>query len=130
MPSGLTPSSETEESVAPSVTVGRYVLGEELGAGAMGVVHAAFDPELNRRVALKLVRSSPNDLGEAARAERLVREARAMARLTHPNVVTAHDVGRAGDHVFIAMELVVGQTLTRWLAERRRSWREILAVFV
>jgi tetratricopeptide (TPR) repeat protein len=110
--------------------VGRYVLGEELGAGAMGVVHAAFDPELGRRVALKLVRTSPDDPAEATRAERLVREARAMARLTHPNVVTVHDVGRAGDHVFIAMELVVGQTLTRWLAERRRSWREILAVFV
>src|SRR5687768_3429101 len=92
----------------------------------MGVVYEAHDPELDRMVALKLLRA--DEAGETRRA-RLQREAQAMARLSHPNVVTVHDVGAAGDHVFLAMELVDGVTLKRWLMEPRTP-REVLAMFV
>ncbi|HTM19138.1 MAG TPA: serine/threonine-protein kinase, partial [Kofleriaceae bacterium] len=105
----------------------RFVVEEVLGAGGMGVVMAAVDPELGRRVALKVLRP---DLASALDQGRLVREAQAMARLSHPNVVTVYDVGRAGDNVFIAMELVDGQTLRGWLRQRPRSWREVVTVFV
>ena len=111
--------------------VGRYVLRDRLGAGAMGVVFTAHDPELDRAIAIKLLRS---DLGAAAPrlplTARLLREAQAMAQLAHPNVVAVHDVGWFGDHVFLAMELVQGQTLAQWLAAARRSASEVLAMFI
>src|SRR5688572_27132021 len=93
----------------------------------MGVVYEARDPELDRMVALKLLRA---DQADETRRARLQREAQGMARLSHPNVVTVHDVGSAGDHVFLAMELVDGVTLKRWLAERPRPRRDVLAMFV
>jgi eukaryotic-like serine/threonine-protein kinase len=99
-----------------------------VGQGGMGEVYAAYDPKLDRRIALKLLRL--DDIGGAARREsRLVREAQAIARLSHPNVVTVHDVGTIGDRTFVAMEYVDGGTLSAWLAADRRSQREILAVF-
>src|SRR5579862_4622058 len=88
-------------------TLGRYRLERMLGEGGMGVVHAAFDPDLERRVALKVLRSA--DGSDEAR-QRLLREARAMARLTHANVVTVHEVGTAGDRDYVAMELIDGET--------------------
>jgi tetratricopeptide (TPR) repeat protein len=103
-------------------SVGRYMVIERLGAGGMGVVYAAFDPELGRKVALKLVIRGDQ--------ERMLREAQALARLAHPNVVAIHDVGKHDDRVFVAMELVAGKTLSAWLRERPRSWREIVAMFV
>ena len=106
---------------------GRYQIVRPLGAGGMGVVYQARDLELQRAVALKMLRPS-GDAG--ALRERLLGEARAMARLSHPNVLAVHDVGTLGDAVFLAMELVEGQTLTAWLAQRRRSWREVLEVFL
>ncbi|HKE17313.1 MAG TPA: serine/threonine-protein kinase, partial [Kofleriaceae bacterium] len=106
-------------------TVHRYVLLEEVGAGAMGVVYAAHDYGLDRKVALKLVR----DPGRSA-GERLLREAKALAQLSHPNVVTVFDVGSYRDQVFVAMELVAGQTLRSWLAEAPRTRREIVEVFL
>ena len=107
--------------------VGRYLLERELGSGGMGVVYAAYDPELGRKVAIKLVRpaSGGMDLGKA----RLLREAQAMAQVTHPNVVAIHDVGTVEDQVFIAMEYIEGSTLGEWLAARKRSWREITSMF-
>ena len=108
-------------------SVGRFIVLDRLGHGGMGVVHAAFDPELDRKVALKLVLPERSG-GPQARA-RLLREAQAMARLAHPNVVAVHDVGAVDDRVWIAMEYVGGRTLTRWLAEARRSWREIVDMF-
>src|SRR3954464_8342111 len=93
-------------------TLGRYRLERTLGEGGMGVVHAAFDPDLERRVALKVLRTV--DGGGEAR-QRLLREARAMARLTHANVVTVHEVGTAGDRDYVAMELIEGATLADWL---------------
>ncbi len=107
----------------------RYVVLDRLGAGAMGLVYAAYDPKLDRRVALKLlhVRAGP-EVG-SRRGQRLLREAQAMAQLTHPNVVTVHDVGTADGRVFLAMEYVQGRTLTQWLGDGP-SWREVLDVFI
>ncbi len=107
-------------------SIGRYDIVDQLGAGAMGVVYEAIDPVLRRRVAIKVLhRTSVHGRAEA----RLVREARAMACLSHPNVVQVYDAGQADGRVFIAMELVEGTTLRRWLRERARSAREIAAMF-
>ncbi|MEM7156061.1 MAG: protein kinase [Myxococcota bacterium] len=118
-----------KSSAPPSPTVGRYQLGRRLGAGGMGVVFEAHDPELHRQVAIKLLHPGQSDEAEMTR-ERLLREARAMARLAHPNVVAVHDVGRVGEQVFVAMELVEGDTLTRWLKASPRSRAEIVERFV
>lgn len=106
--------------------VGRYLLIEPIGAGGMGVVYRAYDPQLEREVAVKLVRFGAAD-SEAQR--RLLTEARVLARLAHPNVVAVHDAGVRGDEVFIAMELVKGTTLDRWLTLSKRSARAVLDVF-
>ncbi|MGZ3406978.1 MAG: serine/threonine-protein kinase, partial [Polyangia bacterium] len=108
--------------------IGRYRVLEVLGAGGMGVVYGAFDPELQRKVALKLVRAEFAELDAELRA-RLVREAQAMARIRHPNVITVFDVGTFDDRLFVAMEIIDGTTLTSWQAERTRSVDEILRVF-
>ena len=106
--------------------VGRYVIEDRLGAGGMGVVYAAVDSELRRRVALKLLR--PTGTGELVRrgSERLRREAQALAALSHPNVVAVFDIGTHGGHVFVAMELVDGDNLGGWLRRAPRSTREIV----
>src|SRR6476661_1828390 len=108
-------------------TLGRYRLERTIGEGGMGVVHAAFDPDLERRVALKVLRAADGG-GDEAR-QRLLREARAMARLTHPNVVTVHEVGSASGRDYVAMELVDGETLAEWLRAQKRSEDEILDAF-
>jgi eukaryotic-like serine/threonine-protein kinase len=106
--------------------LGRYEITDVIGAGAMGFVFAANDPELGRTVALKLLRS--NDTTAEALRPRLLREAQALAKLSHPNVVTVHDVGMFAEHLFVALEWVDGGTLATWLAQRR-SRREIVAAF-
>ncbi len=106
--------------------VGRYIVLELVGTGAMSTVYAAHDPDLDRLIALKLLRS--HDGGDELRA-RLLREAKAMARLSHPDVITVHDVGTYGSQLFVAMELVVGGTLRDWLACEVRDWPDVLAVF-
>jgi eukaryotic-like serine/threonine-protein kinase len=107
---------------------GRFVVLGGLGSGGMGIVLSALDPDLDRKVAIKLLRA---ELGDHARARPLLqREAQVMARLAHPNVVAVYEVGRVGDQPFIAMEMVDGTTLHAWLAERPRGWREIVAMFV
>jgi serine/threonine protein kinase/tetratricopeptide (TPR) repeat protein len=120
------------ELVGRGARVGRYVVLDPLGAGAMGVVYRAYDPELDRDVALKLVRV----LGESARGDearaRLVREAQSLARVAHPNVVAVYDASTYGDHVFVAMELVEGVNLEEWLAANapeRRSCHAIASRF-
>jgi serine/threonine protein kinase len=110
------------------VCFGRYELIEEIGAGAMGVVWTARDMDLDRQVALKLIRSGGRSLPELR--GRLLGEARAMARLSHPNVVTVHDVGTTEEGLFIAMEHLDGGTLDRWLDASPRSWREVVDKFV
>lgn len=101
---------------------GRFVVLERLGSGGAGFVHRAYDPQLDRSVAVKVLHAC----GATAR---LLAEARAMAKLRHPNVVTVYDVGEAEDRVWLAMEYVEGGTLRAWLDAVPRSEREILAVF-
>jgi serine/threonine protein kinase len=123
------PSERAEEAsrLPRGTRVGRYVVQELVGTGAMSTVYAAHDPDLDRLIALKLLRS--HDGGDELRA-RLFREAKAMARLSHPDVITVHDVGAYGALLFVAMELVVGGTLRDWLAREARDWRQVLAVFL
>src|SRR6185503_14183722 len=108
--------------------VGRYRVLGLIGRGGMGEVYAAYHPDLERRIALKIVDESGPDSTE--RRARLLREARAIARLSHPNVVTVHDAGTLGDRVYIAMELVEGETVAAWLRAVPRSWREVVDVFI
>jgi serine/threonine protein kinase len=116
-----------EERLSPGTAVGRYIVQDVLGAGGMGVVYSAFDPELDRKVAIKLLQARPGG-SESGGQTWLVREAQAMARLAHPNVVTVYDVGAMpGDRVFVAMELVEGITLREWM-KQGHTWRESLAV--
>jgi predicted Ser/Thr protein kinase len=112
--------------VGAGTRVGRYVIEERLGAGGMGVVYAAVDSELHRRVAVKLLR--PDDGGELGTQgrERLMREARMLASLSHPNVVTVFDVGTHEANLFLAMELVEGGNLNAWLRRARRTTEEIV----
>ncbi|HEY6037936.1 MAG TPA: serine/threonine-protein kinase [Kofleriaceae bacterium] len=110
--------------------VGRYVVLDVIGQGGMGVVYAAYDPELDRKVAIKLLQAGADGSGSSSAGSQtwLVREAQAMARLSHPNVVAVHDVGVVGDRVFIAMELVAGTTLRTWIKAERRTWQDVIAV--
>lgn len=109
--------------------VDRFIVLKTLGVGGMGVVYAAHDPELGRKVALKLLLPGAGGSGDADRT-RLVREGQALAKLSHPNVVAVHDVGVHDDRVWIAMEFVAGQTLAAWAKERPRRCSEILAMLV
>jgi len=129
------------------VALSRYIIFQRIGTGGAGLVYQAYDPELDRKVAIKILhtRGSRGRRGTA----RLMREAQAMARLSHPNVIAVHDVGHYTESdlgfelgsapeeleipprgVFVVMELVPGTDLASWLESERRSWREIVAVFV
>ena len=108
------------------ITIGHFRIVRELGAGGMGVVFEAYDPDLDRKVAIKVVRG--RDASTEAGA-RLIREAQAMAKLAHPHVVAVHEVGTIAGEVFLVMELVVGETLATWL-ETPRPWRDIVGAFV
>jgi tetratricopeptide (TPR) repeat protein len=117
----------TTPMIGPGARIGRYVVVETLGAGGMGVVFRAQDPELGRLVALKMVRAV--DDAEALQS-RLIREAQAMARLSHPNVVTVYDLLIERGRLFIAMELIEGMSLARWLTSAKRNPKEIVQSFV
>jgi tRNA A-37 threonylcarbamoyl transferase component Bud32/ABC-type branched-subunit amino acid transport system substrate-binding protein len=123
----MPPPRDVDHPLAPGDHVGRYEILRWIGAGAMGNVYAAHDPALDRKVALKLLRAR---LATPRLEARLLREAKAMARLSHPEIISVFDGGRHGDHLFIAMELVSGGTLRTWLGARPRTWREVLSVFV
>ena len=115
----------------PGDTIGRYEVIEVLARGGMGVVYKAHDPELDRHIALKLLRSTI--VGEAKRVEqreRMLREAQALAQLAHPNVITVFDAGIVDGDVFIAMELVEGATLSAWLDRSGLSRAQIVTVLV
>jgi tetratricopeptide (TPR) repeat protein len=118
---------EALPAFAPGSTIGHFRVVRELGAGGMGVVFEAHDPDLDRHVAIKVVRD--RNAGSAA-GVRLIAEAQAMARLAHPNVVGVHEVGTIENQVFVVMELVRGDTLAAWLDRHPRPWRDIVAVFV
>ncbi|WP_434421896.1 serine/threonine-protein kinase [Nannocystis pusilla] len=121
---------EVSSAIEPSTTVaggklGRFMILEPLGSGAMGVVYTAYDETLDRKVAVKVLR----DTGDSAQ-RRLLREAQAMARVSHPNVVTVLEAGVAGGQVYVAMEFIRGQTLGAWLQAGPRGWQEVVEVFV
>ncbi len=117
-------------ALPPGTRLGRYEIVEVLGSGGMGVVYRARDPALGRDVAVKLIHQYRAYLSDAGdREARLLREAQALARLSHPNVVAAYDVGTHDDAVFVAMELIAGVSLAAWLTGRR-GFREVLDVLL
>ncbi len=108
----------------------RFVVLNRLGVGGMGIVYVAHDPLLNRQVALKVLRAGASGTARATEARaRLLREAQAMARLSHPNVITVHEVGTVDDEIFLVMELNDGSTLRQWLDGAPRPWQEVVDVF-
>src|SRR6185295_14681025 len=113
------PPEQEQAAFSRGQALGRYIVLDELGAGGQGVVLAAYDPELDRKVALKLLKQGASGSSGSDGQIRLLREAQAMARLNHPNVIAVHDVGTLGDQVFVAMELVDGGTLKGWLKQPR-----------
>ena len=124
--SGTASGHAAPDELTPGTAVGRYMILSRLGAGAMGVVYAAYDPELDRKVAIKLLRHVGVD--PRSRAV-LLAEAQALARLAHPNVIHVYEVGETRERVFIAMEFVRGQTLRQWLRQPR-PWPEVVAMFL
>ncbi|MFY2563519.1 protein kinase domain-containing protein [Corallococcus terminator] len=119
------------EPLIPGTSLGRYVVMARIGAGGMGVVYSARDPELDRRVALKILRFDTIQPARLAEAQgRLLREAQATARVVHPNVVAIHDFGRVDERVFLAMEFVEGTTLGARMRAGRMPWREVLGLFL
>ncbi|MCG8463104.1 MAG: serine/threonine-protein kinase [Holophagales bacterium] len=126
--SGSSEGAELLDPLRRGSIVGRYVVLELLGSGGLGVVYSAYDPILDRKIAVKLLRPSSREKGSQ---RRLRREAQALAKLNHPNVVTVFDVGEMDDRVFLAMELVEGEHLGLWLkrhAEGRRG--EVVGLFL
>lgn len=114
---------------AEAQRIGGYVVLEELGRGGMGVVYSAYDRKLDRKLALKLM--LPRARGTTAQA-RFLREAQALAKLSHPNIIQIHEVGTTGEAVYIAMEFVAGQTLSDWAHADGdgRHWRELLDALI
>lgn len=117
--------------LARGQTIGRYVVIECLGVGGMGVIYSAWDPKLDRKLAIKIVRDRNGRLSSDRSRVRLLREGQALARLRHANVITVHDVGTHDGRVFVAMEFVEGQTLQQWLLRSPRPpLRELIDVFL
>ena len=112
---------------AESARVGRYAVLRRLGAGGMGVVYVAYDEQLDRKIALKLVHPGHHDPDASARSRR---EAQALARLSHPNVVQVYEVGEYQGQVYLAMEFVPGHTLRAWQTQTPRPWRTIVAMYL
>ena len=117
-----------EEGQAPRI--GNYYLLERVGAGAMGVVYAAYDPDLDRKVAVKFLKSREKNVGGSPHHQRLVREARALAKLSHANVVTVHGVGESDHGTYVAMEYIDGMDLAEWTKQNECGWRDIVAVYL
>ncbi len=118
-------AAEARPRLAAGALVDRFVILHELGEGAASVVYAAYDPELDRKVALKLLRSRGPSVDD-----KLLREGRALAKLSHPNVVSVYEVGDADGQLYIALELVAGVTVRQWTKLTSRRWREIRDVYV
>src|SRR5262245_30962033 len=130
------PPASDPELAAPldrGAQVGRYLVLGRIGEGGMGVVYAGYDPELDRKVAIKLLRAAPKKRSASDSTDtqaRLLREAQALARISHPNVVPIYDVGTYQERVFIAMEFVEGTTAKKWIKEKRPAWREVVEMFL
>ena len=119
---------ESDRPLLPGSRLDRYHILEPIGEGAMGVVYAAYDPDLDRKVALKVLRDSKRRSEERSMM-RLLREAQAMARLSHPNVITVHEARVVDQRLFISMEFVQGCTLKQWLARNKPDWQTVLTLF-
>jgi tetratricopeptide (TPR) repeat protein len=132
---GLARAALPEPGGAAHVKMGRYHILRMLGEGGMGCVYEAYDPELDRKLAIKVlhpgVRTHGDETLVARTRARLIREAKSLAKLAHPNVVPIFDVGLIDDEsVFLAMEFVPGMTLGNWLLRHRPSWREALEIIL
>jgi serine/threonine protein kinase/tetratricopeptide (TPR) repeat protein len=131
-PRARSSSVPLERTLERGDKIGRYVVLGTIGRGGMGVVYSAWDPQLDRKIALKLVGvTTPDETTSELGSQhaRLLREAQSLARLEHPNVVKVHDVGLHVDQIYIAMEHVEGHSLREWLRTRRRSVRTIVEVY-
>src|SRR5688572_24837441 len=141
----LPPVDHTEQVPAPAGPVdtsalrrgsslGRYVVLDVLGRGGMGIVYAAYDPELDRKIAVKLVKWGSSSTAGTGGRSRLQREAQALAKLTHSNIVGVYDVGTIGDAIFVAMEFISGETIAAWIKRRWPAdpphWRDVLSIMV
>jgi hypothetical protein len=124
---GLPASASPSPRLERGDSIGRYLVIGIAGVGGMGVVYAAYDVKLDRKVAVKLLRAA--DSG-AERHARVLREAQAMARVTHPNVVPIYEVGEFADRIFLAMEFVEGTTLRDWQRAEGRSWEEVIGAYL
>ncbi|HEX2574646.1 MAG TPA: serine/threonine-protein kinase [Polyangia bacterium] len=113
-------------------SVGRYIVLEPIGRGGLSVLYAAFDPDLGRKVALKFLRPelSRDSTASSQPRGRLLREAQAIARVSHPNVIAVYEVGTHGEEVYIAEELVEGVDLAEWLRQERRDTQAVLDVLL
>ena len=120
---------ERERELRAGEALGRYIVLGRVASGGMGTIYAAHDPKLDRKVALKILRFEPEHTAAIDGGARLLREAQTMGKLAHPNVVTVYDVGAEGSDLFVAMELVDGQSVAAWL-EQPRPWREVIDVFL
>jgi len=107
--------------------IDRYAVLDWLGEGGMGVVYGAYDPKLERRVAIKVLRTETERAEDGAR---LLREAQSLARVSHPNVIAVYDAGEHEGHIFIAMEHVRGGTMAEWLRREKPPWRTVLARYL
>lgn len=133
---GVTPTLEGPTSedtgrqpvviVANQNRIGRFVLLRQIGEGGMGSVFAAYDEDLDRKVAIKILRKPEASI----QLQRTLHEAKALARVSHPNVVSIYEVGQTKDSVYIAMEYVEGGTLLSWQVKQPRSWPEVLSMYL
>lgn len=126
---GSTPD-DSRTAITRGTTISRYLVVGRIGAGAMGVVYSAYDPELDRKLAVKLLKQDPHRPASRESKLRLLREAQALARLSHPNIIAVFDTGTHGEDVFIAMEFVQGETLTAWLRASQRRPATILQAYL
>ncbi len=131
--SGVAEDVADDEGVEPGTKIGRYTVLEVVGSGGVGVVYAAYDPSLDRKVAVKRLRRSKL-VGQTEavnqRRTRLIREAQALARLSHPNVIPVYEVATFDEQIYVTMEFVEGVTLREWIAEQPRGWSEIVGMYV
>jgi serine/threonine protein kinase/WD40 repeat protein len=135
------PKDRRDETTAPApapapearddepTRIGRFVVIKRIGEGGMGMVYAAYDDALDRKVAVKLLHPRGSEAGNDART-RLIREAQALARLSHPSVIHVYEVDTWQDQVYVAMEFVDGGTLGQWQRQEGRGWREVLEAYV
>jgi eukaryotic-like serine/threonine-protein kinase len=125
---GSRPQAEPAPALARGTALGRFIVLGLVGRGAMGEVYGAYDPDLDRKIAIKLLRARTGEAPD--NRARLMREAKATAKISHPNVVVVYDAGTFGERVFIAMEFIEGHTLRYWLQAQERTWHEALDAFL